>query len=85
MIMKSKIGENSPGRLSVCFNASKEGENLINATVKFILRLTQSLRTIHRHSPITVNFNEIVSLTIKFTQTNCENQEQHEVVLLLKG
>jgi hypothetical protein len=53
--------------------------------VKFILRLTQSLRTIHRHSPITVNFNEIVSLTIKFTQTNCENQEQHEVVLLLKG
>jgi len=65
------------------FNVSI-GEKLINAAVKFILWLTQSLRTIHRHSPITENFNEMVSLTYKFTQIDYKNQERHVVVLLRK-
>jgi hypothetical protein len=60
-----RSGVNVPGTLSV-FSVSM-GEKLIIATVKFILWLTQSSRTIHRLAPVTEKFNETALITkLKF-------------------
>jgi hypothetical protein len=50
--MGGNVGESFPWTLSVYFNGST-GVKPINATVKFILWLTQCYRTGHRLQPIT--------------------------------